>query len=64
MTRDQFVERIAASDVTAGDLSRLRTSALYGRILTKVEREEVSQTLGVLRDILAEARRLAAEPTP
>ena len=52
----EFVSQIAASDVQDGDIIRLQMAVLYGRILKKEDKREVSQTLGVLRAILETAR--------
>ncbi len=53
----EFKDHIAASDVTDDDINRLQIECLYGRILKKDDRREISQTLGVLREILREARK-------
>ncbi|MGH6977798.1 MAG: hypothetical protein ACRED4_00660 [Brevundimonas sp.] len=52
----EFVSQIAASDVQDGDIIRLQMAVLYGGILKKEDKREVSQTLGVLRAILETAR--------
>lgn len=51
-----FISDIAASDVTSEDVTRCQLEVLYGRILSKKDRQEISQTLGVLKAILERAR--------
>lgn len=54
---NDFKAQIAESDVTDDDINRCQLEILYGRILKKSDRLEISQTLGVLREILREARK-------
>ena len=60
-TAEQFVSQIASSDVLDADITRLQVAVLYGGILRKDDKRELSQTLGVLRSILKDARK--ARPT-
>lgn len=57
MNTKEFRDQIAASDVTDDDINRCQIEVLHGRILTKADRLEISQTLGVLRQILKAARQ-------
>lgn len=57
MDFEKFKKAIANSDVSHDDLTRLRAVVVYSRIPSKAERHEISQCLGVLRDILDEARK-------
>jgi len=53
----EFAQKIAASEVTDGDINRLQTIALWSPgSIKKADRLEISRTLGVLRAILADAR--------
>lgn len=51
-----FKKAIASSDVTDEDINWLQVEILHGRIMKSETRLEASRTLGVLREILADAR--------
>lgn len=57
MSETMLRKQIAGSDITHDDLTRLRTAVVYSRIPSKQDRIEISQCLGVLREILDEARK-------
>lgn len=51
------IDAYASSDVTFGDIERLQVSVLYSQgSLPKDARLDISRTLGVLREILKDAR--------
>ena len=51
-----FARRVSEADITESEINRLQVEVLYGRILNKADRLEISQTLGVLKAILMDAR--------
>lgn len=53
---EDFIRRIRECDITHDELTRLRVDVVYGGILKKDTKLEINACLGVLRDILDEAR--------
>lgn len=54
---DDFIRRIRECDITHDELTQLRVAIVYGGILKKDTKMEINACLGVLRDILDEARK-------